>query len=377
MTSAGSQYEGAFAEESPSAFSPDAQEGTRELTRAECRAVVAQGARFAKHAGGIWLLIAGKLTSDNDVVGTDSRLRDVLRGVFGYPGVDGPEPHLGINLLLDSPGGSLDSAYAMALYLSAYTNHLRVFVPGQAKSASTLLALGGEELHLSAFGELGPLDTQVHDPRNPANRVSALDCFQSVDYVRRFGRNTMDDLVNGLILTTQRKIAADVLLDKASGFALGAVQPMLASVGALDFGGWGRSLMIGEHYTRKLLADKSAEPDMERIKTIANQLVYGYTHHLFPIDVHEARRIGLPDVGLAVKFMDGDTYKRADRVIQSCRGRSYIGFLSKREQRREKKSADVARRRTGGPRRPSDVPALSDRRPQRTDRAQGMAFPWY
>ncbi|MER6414519.1 SDH family Clp fold serine proteinase [Streptomyces humidus] len=351
-------------QERASAFSGDGLYEAKPMTEVEHRAVVSAGNDLAKHAGGVWLLITGKLTSANSEPGTDSRLRDALLRVFGYPRPEGPDRRLRINLLLDSPGGSLDCAYAMALYLAAYTDHLKVFVPRKAKSASTLLALGGCELHMSAFGELGPLDTQVHDPRNPANHVSALDCYQSVDYVRKFGRTTMDELVNALITTTERKVSAGDLLDKASGFALGAVQPMLQGVSALDFGGWGRSLMIGERYTRKLLEAKKAEPDQQKVDSIANQLVYGYTHHLFPIDCHEARRIGLPEVGLPVKTMKKRVYQEATRVLELCRDKSFVGFLSRRESEHERKAAETVRHN-----------GSLDSGRRRSEHAQGLALP--
>ncbi|MFF9060410.1 hypothetical protein ACF09K_17240 [Streptomyces sp. NPDC014882] len=361
-------------DERPSAFSADGPYETAPMTEAERRAVVRLGNEFAKHAGGVWLLVSGKLTSANSGPGTDSRLREALLRVFGYPHPDGPDRRLRINLLLDSPGGSLDCAYAMALCLSAYTDHLEVFVPRRAKSASTLLALGGHELHMSPFGELGPLDTQVHDPRNPAHRVSALDCYQSVDYVRKFGRTTMDDLVNALITTTERKVSAGDLLDKASAFALGAIQPMLRSVSALDFGGWGRSLMIGERYTRKLLEAKKPEPDRQKINGIARQLVYGYTHHLFPIDCHEAKRIGLPDVGLPVRTMGARTYREAIQVLELCRDKEFVGFLSKRESERERTTGETSRRGRGSTG-AGHGHGFPDGGRRRSEHAQGLAWP--
>ena len=72
-----------------------------------------------------------------------------------------------INLLLDSPGGSLDGAFRIVLYLHRYAKYLDVYVPRRAKSASTLIALSARTIYMSPFGELGPLDTQIHDPRDP------------------------------------------------------------------------------------------------------------------------------------------------------------------------------------------------------------------
>ena len=44
-------------------------------------------------------------------------------------------------------------------------------------------------------------------------------------------------------------------------------------------------------YAQDLLS--RAEYNDNESREIAHQLVYGYTHHPFPIDVNEARRVGL------------------------------------------------------------------------------------
>jgi Serine dehydrogenase proteinase len=244
------------------------------------------------------------------------RVKDACLDVFGYPGKHKVKT---INILLDSPGGSLDSAFKIVRYLSCYAGELNVYVPRRAKSASTLLALGAARIYLSRFGELGPLDTQIFDPRNPVAYVSALDCYQSVDHVRQFGITTMSE--------ARRQLSADVgvqasladLLGTASAFATGAIEPMLRGVRALDFGAWGRSLKIGEMYARLLLR----EHHRKEADSIARRLVYDYTHHLFPIDYREAR-----DIGLNVGLMGQETYQSGLKVLRLCGEKMFIGWIS-------------------------------------------------
>jgi hypothetical protein len=296
------------------------------MTVAEYQAVVKAGSELAQHTGGIWLLISGEFVSDNKSKGTEGHLREMLSSAFDYPGTEGHDEGITLNVLLDSPGGSLDSAYTSALYLSAYSDDVKVIVPSRAKSASTLLALGADELLMSEFGELGPLDTQIADPRNPANHISALDCYQSVDYVREFGVRTIKMILPELIRKTGGKVPVKDLLGVANDFTLGLVKPMLESVGALDFGGWGRSLRIGEYYAGRLLRMHSDEVDEKLINEVATQLVFRYTHHLFPIDHQEAERIKLP-----VTMMEKGVYERAMTVVESCHHKDFVGFLSKDE----------------------------------------------
>jgi hypothetical protein len=332
-----------FAEQTAYAFDIVPDTDTAELTTAERAAVIESGQELARHSDdGIWLLISGRFTSTNGQQGTETKVQELLRHAFGYPDVDNG-PQLTLNVLLNSPGGSLDSAYLTTLYLSAYAKELRVYVPDRAKSASTLLAVGADQVLMSAFAELGPLDTQIPDPRNPANTVSALDCYQSVDYVRDFGVKTITEILPQLVNSTERRIPIDALLETGSTFALGAITPVLRTVTALDFGGWGRSLRIGEHYARKLLQARTKVGDQVRAGRIAHQLVYGYTHHLFPIDHHEARRIGLN-----VEQMDKDVFDRAAAVVDACHKKDFVGFLGKAESELDSAPAPVAYSRQQG-----------------------------
>jgi hypothetical protein len=292
------------------------------MTPAEREHLRRAGREFARGRG-TWLLINGRFTSGTEK-STDNLVKDKLRRAFGYPSEGRPDRTL--NVLLNSPGGSLDAAYTTALYLAEYASDLRVHVPSHAKSASTLLAICADKVYLSAFAELGPLDTQIPDPRNPANTMSALDCYQSVDYVRDFGFNTITSLLPALVHATERRIPVADLLAPASTFAIGAIQPVLSTITALDFGGWGRSLRIGERYASNLLRSKAEDGDHVRADRIAHQLVYGYTHHSFPIDFHEAKLIGLD-----VEPMDGHMYEQAVEVLDACRHKSHVDFLSEDE----------------------------------------------
>lgn len=309
---------------SPSALDARSSTDTVTMTSNERAEVVARGKAFARGIPGAWLLISGRFDSGLGEDSTEYLVRELLRDAFGYPkSGESPQP---INVLLSSPGGHLDSAYSAALYLSSYPNSLNVYVPAHAKSASTLLALCADHFYLSAFGELGPLDTQIPDPRNPANNVSALDCYKSVDYVRDFGFKTMTDALPKLVDATERRIPVNELLAMSSSYAIGAIAPLLGTITTLDFGGWGRSLRIGERYARNLMRAKEKYGDPGKIDTIAYNLVYGYTHHLFPIDINEAKRIGLD-----ATLMDEKTYDQAIDVVNACHGKAFVGFISETE----------------------------------------------
>jgi hypothetical protein len=283
--------------------------------------VLTAGARFLAASGGdACLVVAGPLVSEagNDDQSTETAVARCCTARFGYPA---EASEVTIDLILDTFGGSLDTAFKMVHFLSRFTKRLRVFVPRRAKSAGTLIAIGAYELHISPFGELGPLDTQIRDPRNPTDRVSALDCYQSVDYVRTFGLNTLNRTFRALAGETRALIPLSQLVNTSATFSIGSIAPILTQVNALDFGGWGRTLRIGEMYAQTLLSRAGYTDDES--KEIAHQLVYGYTHHPYAIDIDEAQRMGLRPL-----TMSQDQYESAMDIVTACAepGTVVVGF---------------------------------------------------
>jgi serine dehydrogenase proteinase len=283
----------------------------REIDPAQRRKIQEEGRRFIElTGGGTCLVLIGRLIGVGDSgMSTERRVQIACQERFGFPK---PEPEETINVILDSTGGPLDTAFRTALYLSRYAANLNIYVPRKAKSASTLIAVAGSSIVMSPFGELGPLDTQIRDPRNPTDYISALDCYQSVDYVREFGFSTLSQALKQLAAVTQGKLLLTDSLDAAAQFAIGSITPMLSQTRSLDFGAWGRSLKMGQRYAQ-ILISRAAELEQGKAEQIAERLVYGYTHHFFPIDVTEAREIGLNP-----REMAEDVYQSAIDIVTTC-----------------------------------------------------------
>lgn len=299
----------------------DGQGTPYRITEEDRKPLVEAGRSFLDASGGdACLLLAGPLVSPlgNEDNSTENAVARCCTGRFGYP----TQPAVRtIDVLLDTYGGSLDSAFKTVLFLSRFAERIRVFVPRRAKSAGTLIAIGAHELKMSPFAELGPLDTQIVDPRNPTELVSALDCYQSVDYVRAFGLTTLRRTLVALAKEMQTGIPLSELVNTAEHLSTGSITSMLAQIKALDFGGWGRTLKIGELYAKSLLARVGYTP--AEAGRIAYQLVYGYTHHPFPIDLNEAVR-----VGLRPQHMDEQEHAVAAKLLAYCAGDElFVGFV--------------------------------------------------
>ncbi|TAK86970.1 MAG: serine protease [Betaproteobacteria bacterium] len=69
-------------------------------------------------------------------------------------------PEKELDLLLHSPGGSLEAAEAIVQYLRDRFQHIRVIVPQAAMSAATMIACAADEIVLGEHSSLGPIDPQ-------------------------------------------------------------------------------------------------------------------------------------------------------------------------------------------------------------------------
>lgn len=78
-----------------------------------------------------------------------------------------------LDLIIHSPGGSPEAAEQMVSYLRTQFGYIRGFVPLQAKSAASMIALGCDEIVLGLHSELGPIDPQILVPVPEGQRFGA------------------------------------------------------------------------------------------------------------------------------------------------------------------------------------------------------------
>ncbi len=78
----------------------------------------------------------------------------------GFAEITRDLPAGALDVILHSPGGSMEAAEAIVQLLRAKFTDIRFIVPIAAKSAGTMLALSGNSLVLDSTSELGPIDPQ-------------------------------------------------------------------------------------------------------------------------------------------------------------------------------------------------------------------------
>ncbi len=150
-----------------------------------------------------------------------------------------------IDIILHTPGGMVIAATQIARAVKAHPGKVTVFVPHFAMSGGTLIALAADEIRMSPFATLGPVDPQLGN--QPAASL--------VEVLKKKPIKDIDD---------QTLINADM-----GAKAISQVQKTAA----------------------ELLAGTVPE---EKARAIAQMLSEGRWTHDYPIFCDEAAEIGLP-----------------------------------------------------------------------------------
>jgi hypothetical protein len=84
---------------------------------------------------------------------TDEDVQGFMEAVHGLNGK--------LNLILHSPGGSLEATEALVTYLRSKFDHIKVIIPNAAMSAATLLSCAADEVVMGKHSFISPIDPQL------------------------------------------------------------------------------------------------------------------------------------------------------------------------------------------------------------------------
>lgn len=119
----------------------------------------------------------------------------------------GTEHGVSITLLLVSPGGDINAAELVMQILRDATaadptpGDLEIVVPGSAKSAATLMAIGADRILMTRGSELGPIDPQyVEIVRGEPMMYSGFDYLRAYDAAQKRYRANPRDPANRMAL---------------------------------------------------------------------------------------------------------------------------------------------------------------------------------
>ena len=268
----------------------------------------------------IWLLIQN---GDGQYSTIDVEVFKAFQKASTKIAVDAP-----ICLLIDSAGGQADCAYRIARLFQRRTKNFHVLVPQYAKSAATLLALGGANIHLGVDAELGPLDVQMFDA-DREGYDSALNAIQSLERLNAFALTAFDQSMLLLAQRTAKK--TETLVPMALEYAANIVRPLMEKIDTVDFTKKSRELKVAEEYAIRLMRRNYAVPIAKRI---AGWLVEKYPTHGFVIDADECESFERIDgsnnfgLGLNVSRCSGEVDDIIVELSTFLDNAIYIGRIS-------------------------------------------------
>ena len=206
----------------------------------------------------------------------------------------------GLVLMVSTPGGDGIAAERIVNTCKAYsgTGDFWVIVPGRAKSAGTIIAMGASKILLSASSELGPVDPQI---------------IRSEDGRRK-------------VFSAHSLVTGYEKLFEAATQANGPIEPYLQQLANYDdreINQFRSAISLAEDIAIKLLGsgmmiDLSREEIVSRIEMFLNPAA-GTLAHGRPISPQEAKGCGLVVEDLDVKSKEWqyiyELYARSERFV--------------------------------------------------------------
>ena len=194
------------------------------------------------------------------------------------------ERRTNVILMLTTRGGSPDAAYRIARCLQKYYKKLILYIYGRCKSAGTLVCLVADELILSDYGEIGPLDIQLDKKDELFENTSGLNITQALSSLNErtlyFFREVLVDLRSGSKGQISTKLASQI----ATNVSIGVYAKIYEQIDPSQLGSIERAINIAHDYGERLKSRNVKDDTL-------NKLVTGYSSHSFVIDNKEAKEL--------------------------------------------------------------------------------------
>ena len=183
-------------------------------------------------------------------------------------------------LILTTYGGSPDAGYRIARLLKKKYQKFILYVFGYCKSAGTLVAVGANEIVMSEYGELGPLDMQV-TKEDELRSTSTLDYLQALISLKGQAFNMFEEFFLSLKRNSGSSITTKTAASIATSLTTGILAPIAEQIDPLRIGEVQRTLNMSYDYGRRLTENNE----------MLFSLISDYPSHGFVIDYKEAKEL--------------------------------------------------------------------------------------
>jgi hypothetical protein len=192
--------------------------------------------------------------------------------------------HKRVLLLLATYGGDANCAYRIARRLQKCYDEFTVYIHTICKSAGTLLALGANEIIMSDYGEMGPLDVQLQKEDELGAITSGLAINQALSKLRGQVFDLFEEIFVRLIIHSGRQITTKSAGEIAANITIGVMGPIYGQIDPMRLGEIDRAVRIALEYGERL-GQKNLK-DGALFKLVAE-----YPDHGFVIDRKEAKEL--------------------------------------------------------------------------------------
>ena len=189
-------------------------------------------------------------------------------------------------LILVSSGGDPDAAYKIGRYLQDTYESFEILLPSLCKSAGTLLAIAGEKLIFTPYGDLGPLDIQVPKEDKLGVHESGLNISEAMYNLEFRAKETFHSLIEEILYKSNGIVSIRTAMSAASDLVSSIYSPIFSQFDPEELGSRLRAMRIGEEYAKRLNAKwRNLKP-----RSI-DYLLFSYPSHSSVIDFNEAHRM--------------------------------------------------------------------------------------
>lgn len=215
-----------------------------------------------------------------------------------------------IDFYIETPGGSGETAEEIVRFLhKKFTGLVNFVIAGEAKSAGTLIALGGNNILMTETGSLGPIDAQVFIGRTV---VSAHDYMEWVDEKQK--EAALNNNINPFDATIVAQINPGEIggVNNALKFAIDLVEKWLC---LYKFADWTHTETRQEPVTDEMRK--------ERANSIATKLT---NHSNWRSHGRSLKMEDLEELGLQIKNLDIEPTKA--KLVYSIKAVLMLIFLN-------------------------------------------------
>jgi hypothetical protein len=243
-----------------------------------------------------------------------------------------------IDFIIQSPGGSAHHAYKIIRTLREHFTNVNIIVPFWAKSAATLLSLGGSSIIMDEFGEFGPLDVQLlKEDEFPDEAQSGL----IDEYSLKTIENRAIDLYQRMMLRLLDKntdptridirIKKNILSEQLFKYVADLYEPLFKQVDPYKIGEKVRYLAIAEKYAERILQKYNSENLIESIRDFVDFMVHDCPDHGYIID-YSVLSIFLKNVKKSNEISDQycESLRDLSIILLKNESEDFVGFFDKK-----------------------------------------------